>query len=309
MHELRYDPILNRRVIVASKRALRPSDYKPAILKNPQRLIREKNCAFCPGNESQTPPEIERTEEKGKWIIRVFDNKFAPLSSTSKKAFGISEVIVDTPYHGQKFSQLSIGHIVQILDVYTSRIEKISKRKKINYVLIFKNSGKKAGASLAHEHTQLTAFPYVPDKILQDAKRIEKYKKEKKSCYFCDLIKKETKGPRKIYTDKYAVSFTPYASIYHYEAWILPRRHVLNLTELNLDEKKSIAKFLHKIISKLDLYNISYNYIIRIAPPKKDVHFRIEIIPRENVWAGIELGTEIIINSIAPRDAAKFYKY
>ncbi len=308
MHEIRYDWVLDRKIIVASCRAKRPSDFKPAVLKHPLRLIREKNCAFCPGNESQTPPEIERVEERGKWIIRTFANKFAPLSPTSKKAFGVSEVIVDTPYHGQKFSQFSIGHIIKILDAYISRIEKLSKRKNIEYVFIFKNSGKKAGASLVHEHTQLVAFPYVPEKILQEAKRVTKYKKEKKSCYFCDLIKKEAKSPRKIYSDKNIISFAPYTSIYHYEAWILPRRHIANLTELSLEEKNSTAKALHKIISKLDLYNITYNYLVRISPPKEDVHFRIEVIPRENVWAGVELGTEMIINSIPPRDAAKFYK-
>jgi UDPglucose--hexose-1-phosphate uridylyltransferase len=308
MHEIRYDRVLDRKIIVASLRSKRPTDFKPTLLKHPQRLVREKDCDFCPGNEGRTPPEVERTEENGKWLVRVFANQFAPLSPTSYKAYGISEIIVDTPYHGQKFSQFSIGHIIKILDVYISRIKKLSKRKKIKYVFIFKNSGKEAGASLVHEHTQLVAFPYIPDKILQEAKRSKKYKKEKKSCYFCDMVKKETKGPRKIYSDKNVISFAPYTSIYHYEAWILPRRHIVNLTDLNTEEKISVCKALQKIISKLDLHNISYNYLIRISPPKEDVHFRIEIIPRENVWAGVELGSGIIINSISPKEAAKFYK-
>ena len=36
------------------------------------------------------------------------------------------------------------------------------------------------------------------------------------------------------------------------------------------------------------------------------MHIKIE--PRPNVWAGLELGTGVIVNPISPEDAARIYR-
>ena len=38
------------------------------------------------------------------------------------------------------------------------------------------------------------------------------------------------------------------------------------------------------------------------------MHFHIEITPRVAEWAGFELSTGTIINTISPEDAAEFYR-
>src|SRR6266478_1005992 len=52
--ELRKDPITGRWVIISTDRGKRPSDF----LRESVLVTGPKNCPFCPGAESKTPPEI-----------------------------------------------------------------------------------------------------------------------------------------------------------------------------------------------------------------------------------------------------------
>jgi len=103
-------------------------------------------------------------------------------------------------------------------------------------------------------------------------------------------------------------AFTPYASEYHYEAWIFAKRHLDNISKLNSSEFKSFAKALKKILLKLQKLNLSYNFFLHQVVSEKDQHFYLKIQPRDSVWAGIELGSGLVINSVPPEEAAKYYR-
>jgi galactose-1-phosphate uridylyltransferase len=62
------------------------------------------------------------------------------------------------------------------------------------------------------------------------------------------------------------------------------------------------------VLGKLDEFGISYNYFIENAVNNEDYHMHIKIAPRPNIWAGLELGTGIIINPIEPEYAARLYR-
>jgi len=312
--ELRKDYILDRWVIVSTSRSKRPH------ISGEQRVKYEGMCYFCPGNENLTPPETFRVEEDGKWIIRCFPNKFPAVSLTdgksiknlltSKPAYGYHEIAVETNEHDKDLGDLSVDHIVKVLEVYSKRINEIKKIKGIKYVLIFRNRGFEGGASLEHTHTQIAGLSIVPALIEKEAKASKKYRNKKHRCPFCDIWKKEIKSKRRIFDDKHTVAFAPFASRFPCEVWIMPKRHLRSLDEMKINEIRSFAKMLKDIIMRLNskFGYPSYNFYFHIPPKEEDLHLHLELFPRMSKWAGFEFGSDIIINTTSPEIAAAFYR-
>lgn len=309
MIELRKDYILNRWVIISEKRGDRPKQFKKIDVVKDDQL-----CYFCPGNENLTPPEIGRVEDNGKWKVRWFPNKFPavglfPTLGKSKKpfehlnAYGYHEVIVETNDHSKQLWDLSPQETAGILKIYASRIKELSKKKNVGYVVVFKNHGREGGTSIVHTHTQLMTVPMVPLIVQEEIKASRKGKQ----CTYCSVIKKEVKSPRFIAQNNDFVAFCPYASRFNYEAWIFPKKHITSLMQCNEAELASLAEMLQKILGKIKTLDVSYNFLIHYGP-KNDLHFHIEITPRAAIWAGFEISSDIIINSVSPEQAAEFYK-
>ena len=192
--------------------------------------------------------------------------------------------------------------------MYARRTEAISNNQRIEYILCFKNQGSKAGASIVHAHSQIFATDILPPDIHEELGLAQAYKIEHGTCPYCDIIAKEMKSERKIFEDKFVAAFTPYASEYHYEARIFTKRHLDNIAKLDDDEFKSFAKILKVILLKLQRLDLSFNFFLHQVISNKDQHFYLKIQPRDSVWAGIELGSGLVINSVLPEDAAEYYK-
>ncbi len=308
---VRKDYVLERWVYYATKRGKRPHEFKSVEVKT-----ESKSCLFCPSNEHLTPPEIGRVEYKGGWKIRWFLNKF-PAVDKSKKffmkrkgmyeeghAYGVHEIIAETNHHKSQLADLPVSHITEILEVYKFRIKSLTKDRSIKYVQVFKNHGKDAGTSLVHSHSQLVALPSIPSIVAEESK----FSIRGKRCAYCDIIKKEAKSKRKIFETKNVIAFAPFASRFNYEAWIFPKKHKRDFEELNDAEMNDASAALKKILSKLKTMNVSYNLFVHYSPEKGNLHFHIEICPRLATWAGFELSTDYVINSVLPEDAARFYR-
>ncbi|MBD3204486.1 galactose-1-phosphate uridylyltransferase [Candidatus Woesearchaeota archaeon] len=308
MGELRKDYILDRYVIIASERNKRPHQFRQEKVSK-----HVDKCFFCPGNEHLTPEELGRIKKGDSWLIRYFPNKFPAVKKkgemivstdnnffTYSDSFGMHEVIVETPEHEKELADLSVSHIKKILNVYSSRIKCLADKPGIKYVSVFKNHGKDAGTSIIHTHSQVIAYNIVPGIIR---------KKEdacKDSCAYCRIIQIEKDSHRKCFENEDAVAFTPYASRFPFEIWILPKRHRINITEFNDREIESAAKILKKILVMLQELNSPYNMYLHYGT--RNLHFQIIIAPRLAKWAGFELSTGTIINPISPEKAAKFYR-
>jgi len=308
---IRKDYILDRWVYYASKRGKRPHEFKSSEINIPA-----KSCLFCPANEHLTPREIGRVEYKGSWKIRWFLNKYPAVEAKGKpvikankfftegNSYGVHEIIAETNHHKSQLADLPASHIKELLEVYKIRIRALSKIKGINYVQIFKNHGKDAGTSLVHSHTQAVALPHAPQLVRQEIEAIRKYKK----CPYCEIIKLEAKSKRKIFETKNVVAFSPFASRFNYEVWIFPKQHKKTMEELNENELQDIASALKKILAKLKKLNASYNFYIHYSPAKENLHFHIEITPRIAAWGGFELSTNMVMSSVLPEDAARYYR-
>ena len=316
MNELRREYIFNRWVILAKERGKRPHEFK----KGPKKKRTKAECFFCPGNEDLTPLEISRIEENGKWIIRCFPNKFAATTNIDHKfernfftrvsAYGKHEVIVETPEHKKALGDLSVEHIAKLIDMYAERIVANKKDPKIKYVLVFKNHGAEAGTSLEHSHSQVISLAKIPTTVQEELDADKKYRAEKNRCIFCDIWKKEMKSERRILEDEHLAAFSPFASRFSFEAWIVPKRHVTSLEFLDWEERLSLARAMKQLIGGLNssLNYPPYNFYFHITPRNRDLHFHMELCPRVSKWAGFELGSGFVINTIPPEVAAEHYR-
>ncbi|PIT93698.1 hypothetical protein COU00_02905 [Candidatus Falkowbacteria bacterium CG10_big_fil_rev_8_21_14_0_10_43_11] len=300
--ELRKDYLLNKYVIITPSRSKRPRDISEETV-----LRRNRPCVFCP-QAIRRNSIIDSIGDKSAWQVLSLPNDYPAVTLQNKKAYGAQEVIIDTAKHGVELGELSENEILNVLKMYQRRTAALSKIKNLDYVLIFKNNGAKAGASLAHVHSQIFATDIIPPDVQEEITAAINYQTEHKRNVFADIIKKEIKGPRKIYADKLIAAFCPYASQFHYEAWILPRRLVDNITELAPAELQATAKILKKILLKLHKLNLSYNLFMHQVISNPNQYFYIKIQPRDSIWAGVELGSGIVINSVAPEEAARFYR-
>jgi len=301
--EIRKAYLLNKYVIITPGRLKRPRDVKEQTI-----IKRIENCFFCPDKVDKKNIVDKIPANNKDWQVLSINNIFPAVTLDNKKAYGQQEVIIETPNHNKELSQLSEKHIKQVLEMYSKRTKEIKKNKKINYILCFKNQGSKAGASIVHAHSQVFASQITPPDVQEELQLAQDYMIKNKTCPYCDIIKKEMKSKRKIFEDKYIIAFTPYASEYHYEAWIFPKRHVDNITLLNKVELKSFAKALKIILVKLKKLDLSFNYFLHNVVSDKNEHLYLKIQPRDSIWAGVELGSGLVINSVPPEAAAKYYR-
>lgn len=306
--EIRKDYIQDKYVIIAPKRTKRPSD-----IERPERIQPsvEKECVFCPENIKKAGRLIfsSRANEKGEpWSVAVIKNKFPSVSINNPKAYGTQEVIIETPDHIKEVEELAIEHMIKIFDAYSQRTKEISKNKKINYILIFKNNGGRAGASLQHAHSQIFATQFLPPHLADKEQKVKEYTSRHGRCPYCDVIKKEEKGPRLVWSNEHIIVFCPWAPMHNYEVWIMPRRHVDNVTLLSLEEKKSFAIALKKMLGKITDLSLPYNYYFHQVVNDPDQHLYLKVTPRGSVWAGVEIGSGLIINPVSPEEAARYFK-
>ncbi len=303
--ELRKDYFLNKYVLVVPGRLKRIRQIKEQTI-----LKALKPCPFCYPLvlKNQQVVKIYKTDNQKPWSVLVIKNKYPLTDEKNKKFYGRHEVVIETPDHHKELAELSVKETSQILNVYMDRTKAISKDKKIEYILIFKNNGGLAGASIVHAHSQIFASKFLPPDVFEEVMAARQYKITNKICPYCAIIKKEEKGPRLIGANSHFVAFAPYASFYNYEAWIFPRRHVDNITNLSHDEIWPFAQVSKKILTKIKKLNLSYNFFLHQVVSEPDQYFYFKIQPRMSVWGGIELGSGLVVNSILPEKAAAYYR-
>ncbi len=299
--ELRKHYFEDRYVVIAPKRNLRPNE------------IGAKNLPHT--SETSASPSIEKdrgifqiNDAAGNWLVKVIDNKFPALSLDNPKAYGKQEVIIETPLHNIEFSQLPIMQIERIFKTYSDRLTKLRQLKGIRHVSVFKNDGPKAGASIAHAHSQVIALPIVPPHLAHEAAALNDYQNQYASCAYCDIITWERQQKQRvIYNHDGIFAYAPYASENPFEVWISPLRHISTFNELSTKELHSTAVILQKICSFLDSAKISFNFFLQESLVGYEHHFVLKVEPRQTVHAGLELSTGVIVNPVSPEQATIWY--
>ncbi len=328
MPELRKDPIVGRWVIISTERGKRPTDFSSAVKAKESKL-----CPFCPSNENSTPPEVYSIRENGSspnspgWSIRVVPNKFPALRIEGDlnregegiydkmNGIGAHEVIIETPDHMKDLVDLEPSQIEKIIRAFIERINDLKKDPRFKYILIFKNEGEAAGASLEHSHSQLIATPILPKRVIEELQGAKKYYDYKERCIFCDIIKQElNEKTRVIASNDLFLSIEPFASRFPFETWLLPRYHESRFENLTSQQLTGLVAILKESLQRLALAlnRPPYNMMIHTLPldsrDQKEYHWHIEIIPKLTKVAGFEWGSGFYINPTIPEDAAKFLR-
>lgn len=326
MPELRLNPITQKWVVIATERSKRPENF----VVNHQ-AAKVAMDPFAEGNESMTLPEIfvlpdATPETPPRWKIRVIGNKFPILGVIGedreveqgiyirRDGIGASEIVVTN--HPKRYEAKMTPHeLAELIAVFQARYNILSVSPQNRYVLIFKNHGAEAGASIPHPHHQIVAMPIVSNDIADEIQGAKIYKQRHKKNVMEDIIEHELKEKTRIvFENKDFVVFCPYFSSEPFEMWLSPKRHSLVFGQLKKSEELSMADALQAMLGKLSntLGDPAFNYIIRTAPTDdKNYDFfcwYLRLFPRLTVRAGFEMGTGMGVNTVAPEEAAKFLR-
>ena len=332
MPELRKDPIVGRWVIISTDRAKRPTDFTRENFK-----MRGGFCPFCPGNESKTPPEVLAYRPSGNgaspqrdtpgWTVRVVPNKFPALGIEvgldrqaegmfdKMNGIGAHEVIIETPEHNTTLANLSVKRIEDVLWTFRDRILDLKKDRRFKYILIFRNHGELAGATLEHSHSQLIALPIVPIYVTEEIQGAKQYYLYKERCVFCDVIRQETDAAVRVVSENPDfLTIAPYAPRFPFETWILPKRHESAFEHSSTQLFENLARAVKTLLLKADqvLDNPPYNLVIHTSPVQESTndhyHWHVEFMPKLTKTAGFEWGTGFYINPTPPEEAARFLR-
>lgn len=319
MSEIREHYFLDEHCIIAFGRSKRPSAPKACDDEK-----RSSSCVFCKDHEGETPPAtavykndeiLKDTEENliTGWDIRCIPNLYPALSPDApevehnvfsvKKGFGFHEVIIENPEHESRLHLFSDEQILLLMKAYRDRVVHYQEQKGIEYVSLFKNWGKKAGASLEHTHSQLIALPIMPSSIRKEKKAMI----ELETCPYCNIIEKETGSERHVYNNKDFILIAPYYSRSPYEMWMLPKQHVSHISEFSDELLLSLGDCIRKAVFLLDktIPELAYNYMFFQVEHDLRYHFNVRIAPVTSIAAGFEKNTDIYVNTMPPETAVE----
>ena len=329
MPELRKDPITGRWVIIATDRAKRPSDF----IRQP---VPPANAAVCPfdyGNEQKTPPEVLAYRASGGrdqpgWRVRVVPNKFPVLGIEGElnrqgegmydkmNGIGAHEVIIETPDHAATLADLPERQIEEVLGAAKDRVNDLKRDRRFRYIILFKNHGEAAGASLEHPHSQLIALPVIPKRVKEEVDAAREFYEQKERCIFCDIIRQESafrRAPggrnRALCSDR-ALRARAFPS----KPGSCPQRHASHFEDSDAPTLQNLAWVLRSTLRKINkvLERPAFNFIVHSAPVQEPFlpyyHWHIEIIPKLTKVAGFEWGTGFYINPTPPEESARFLR-
>jgi len=326
MPELRKDPITGRWVITSTERRKRPSDFRMESVD----IVPDSACPFCEGHEQMTPREIIAYRREGGapngpgWDLRVIPNQFPVLRVEGTldregeglfdkmSGVGAHEVMIESPHHLDTLATMPQAAVEQVLWAFRERVQDLKQDRRFRYIIIFKNHGAAAGASLDHPHSQLIALPIVPREVRDEVDGAQAHFAQKERCVFCDIIRQEVADGRRVIAEAAdMVAIAPYAPRFPFETWILPRRHMASYEDAQRQDFAALARVLGDTLRRMNrvLRNPPYNLLIHSAPlsePAADYyHWHVEIIPKLTKVAGFEWATGFYVNPTSPEEAAQ----
>jgi len=296
MSETRFNPITGEPVILATERAERPGAWS-----NGSEKVDVRTCPFCPGNESETPAEIQRTGGET-WTARVVPNKYPLVSGPEHPRH---EVLIDSRDHNQRFEEMSSDQLRTSLRLWNERSVSQEGISGTKYVSLFRNEGRAAGQSIAHPHSQILGLDFVPPRI---ARELEAFRSDG-VCPMCKVVETES-ARREMIIDRHEglILFCPRASRVPFEMWIAPLLHESDWRE---SKDAGLADLLLSGTRRLRSLHphAAFNIGVVTAPLRTDgaerFHWYVEIIPRLTNVAGYEISAGGWINIESPERAAK----
>jgi UDPglucose--hexose-1-phosphate uridylyltransferase len=329
MGQLRRDPVVGRWVIVNTEDPKGPADFE----KSSHEFTQVDNCPFCMGREKMTPPEVDAIRERGTlpdtsgWSVRAVPNKFPALTIEGElnregvgiydmsNGIGAHEVIIESPDHQKTLADLPVEQIRDVIELSCRRAVALSGDKRFQYILLFKNYGADAGASLEHGHAQLIALPMIPKNAHEELMGAYRYFEFHERCIYCDIIRQEKQEKlRLIQENDSFIAFCPFVSRFPFQVWIIAKQHSPYFCHMTSQQRSSLAQILKDVLlrMKMVLNDPSYNFIVHTSPLEirqaEGFHWYVEIMPKLTRVAGFEWGSGFYIVPTDPESAAQYLK-
>ncbi|MDH3608276.1 MAG: DUF4931 domain-containing protein [Gammaproteobacteria bacterium] len=345
LREIRINPIVpTESVLVSTARGLRPrKDEKPLATSTESKVDK---CPFCKGNEDKTPPTLISWPSEDEWQIRIVENLFPVLSDrqiSQNLSFGLQhvidgygrhEVVIDHDNHSIHVDHMSQEHLHALFKIYRDRMQVLyDSDARIKYVLVFKNFGPAAGASIAHTHSQIVAMPVVPENVANELEHAHAHYEKYNQNIFSHLVdealtfeatiydRESGEVRRKIDVGQYVIEKTkrfiaikPFASRFEWEVQIFPLFSQADYLECSDDDLEDFALLVKRTMRRLNkvIGGAQYNYFLHSIPhgdefkKHKDSYiWHLEICPRTSIPTGFELGSGLFVSTVSPEDAAK----
>ena len=317
MKEMRRDQITGDLIIYSSYRNNRPHDTNKIKKNKVTDLVNySETCPFCRGNEHLNDEPTFVIEEDGKWLVKSVKNKFPIVDMQTEHIFGEHEVIVETYRHEGNYYNMSIDEFKNVFISFINRYKDLSKKSGIEYVNIFKNHLRDAGASLMHPHSQIVSFNLIPAEIIKEIKVAKSHKDHHNTNLYDHIIDSEIKRQKRVvYDGKKFLVFIPHATRYNGEIRIICKdsNKIDKWDTQYIEEISYIYKNLFKKWEEYNMEEIAFNVVIHTYPLNEEyddlfrTHFHI--IPRKFNFGGFELSTDLFVCGTDPEDLAGFLRF
>jgi UDPglucose--hexose-1-phosphate uridylyltransferase len=282
------DPATGRPILVAPHRRNRPMHTDPDQALGP--------CPFCPGEEHQTPPERDAIRAPGTappgpgWRVRAFGNLYP--------AAEWHEVIAEGAPHETQPGNLDAHLWQDALALWRRRIAHMEAQPGVACAFLFKNVGRAAGASVAHNHSQMLGLPTLPPRLALELAQCQAL-----GCVPCAELADAAREGRVVFAGDHHTVLCPRTPKLPFETWLVPHDHGARFDDSTRD--RDLARVLRAAFAAVDRAFASppfNSWLHRV--PRADFHWHFEFQPRTGFVAGLELGGDMYINSVRPADAA-----
>lgn len=275
MSEMRWHPLLEEWVVVASHRQDRPQ-------------LPANWCPFCPGS-GRVPPDYD---------VLIYPNDFPAFEAAecgefdptpnlfgSTAACGACDVVLYSPLHTLPPSKLTEEQWGKVVALWKHRVAELWQIPHVQYIMVFENTGEAIGVTMPHPHGQIYAFPFHPPLVARELEAGRKYHAQNGACLYCELLKREkAEGTRMVASNRNFAAFVPYAARFPSEVQIYAERHFGTFDEMTDEELADLASIISVVRRKYDnLYGFLMPLMmaVRIAPAGHHpyFHFHVEFLP------------------------------
>ena len=330
MPELRKDPITGRWVIISTDRGKRPMDFlresvfpgRRGIVRSVREMKGRRRRKFWP--TAATAPE----RNSSGWNIRVVPNRFPALGIEGEldregeglfdkmNGIGAHEVIIETPQHQTTLAQLPQKAVEDVLWAYRDRMLDLKNDKRFRYVLIFKNHGEAAGASVEHPHSQLIALADRAAPRSRRSGQLLALLRRKRALHFLRHHPPGARHRRARHRRKRSLHHPGAlcAALSRLRCGCCPRCTARPTKTIRAPCTPAWRNMLKDTLMRMDavLDRPAYNFMIHTSPIGEEIndhyHWHIEIIPKLTKVAGFEWGTGFYINPTPPEESARFLR-
>jgi UDPglucose--hexose-1-phosphate uridylyltransferase len=239
------------------------------------------------------------------------DRDLVQVALAKAKAAGSWRTVVAPP--GEHRPLHAAGHavIAEMLRLSRDAVAEASAAGHTQYMQVLQNWGAQAGARTNHLCLDLYDLPQVPHRVGEEIGGAARFLIRERECPYCRAVRLEPeRRDRIVHEDAFAVAFAPFASRSPFEVWIVPRRHEADFGRATETDVDALAGVLRSVLRRLAvLDDPPYNLVLHTAPLNERVdqtyHWHWEIHPRLREMAGLELGTGLPVNPVAPEEAVE----